>query len=377
MSDNLSARPSLLIVSDTAIWSLAEQVIVFEPVVREVENLTILFNNIVWIGYRYDNSNQRKNARAINGIDIKYLLLPRVGGNKFIDKLLVLASLPRCFWTIWKATRNADVIHSRGPSLPAFCCIIISFFNFNKLYWHKYAGNWNSKNKPFFYRVQKWLLQINRSSKVTINGKWDDQPTHILSMENPCLTDEELDEATIIANRKDFSGKLILLFVGRITEAKGVGLLLQMLSVLSDKSLIQKVILVGDGNISTFKTRASSTGLDVQFTGAMSRGELNRYYGEAHIFLLPSLSEGFPKVVAEAAAYGCVPVVTNVSALSQYISDTNGLLFKSFDPQEMSLQLETLLANRIELAKKSQNIIGLAKNFTYSYYLRRIQNEVI
>lgn len=377
MSNNLSSRPSLLIVSDTAIWALDEQVIVFEPVVREVENFAKLFKNIVWIGYKYDNSNQRKNARAINGIDIKYLLLPRVGGKKILDKLLVLASLPRCFWTIWRATRNADVVHSRGPSLPAFCCIIISFFNFNKLYWHKYAGNWNSINKPFFYRVQKRLLLINRSSKVTINGKWDNQPPHILSMENPCLTDEELDAATNIANRKDFSGKFVLLFVGRITEAKGVGLLLQMLSLLSNKDLIQKVILIGDGNFSNFKSSASLTGLDVKFIGAMSRDELKRYYEEAHIFLLPSMSEGFPKVVAEAAAYGCVPAVTNVSALSQYISDTNGLLFRGFDPQEMSFQFETLLENRIELAKKSQNIIGLAKNFTYSYYLKRIENELI
>jgi glycosyltransferase involved in cell wall biosynthesis len=304
-------------------------------------------------------------------------LLPRVGGNSFLSKFAVLATVPRCFWTTWKATRKAQIIHSRGPSLPAFFCILISFFDSSKVYWHKYAGNWDAKDKPLFYRLQKFLLLRNNTSIVSINGKWSDQRPHILSLENPCLTDDELLKANGIAAEKDFSGKLVLLFVGRITEAKGVGILLQMLSLISDKSRISKVYLIGDGNIPAYQSQATLTGLDIQFTGAQPREELNKFYSEAHVFLLPSLSEGFPKVVAEAAAFGCVPVVSNVSSLGQYVSSENGLLLSSFKPKEMALQLDALLSDTRSLEFRSVNASKMAKDFTFSRLQDRIKKEVI
>jgi len=42
---------------------------------------------------------------------------------------------------------------------------------------------------------------------------------------------------------------------------------------------------------------------------------LKSIYSTAHVLVLTSESEGFPMVIAEAMAYGCVPIVTAVGAI--------------------------------------------------------------
>ena len=43
--------------------------------------------------------------------------------------------------------------------------------------------------------------------------------------------------------------------------------------------------------------------------------------------VLPSYSEGFPKVIAEAMNFGCIPIVSDISCIRQYIiNGKNGFL---------------------------------------------------
>ena len=58
--------------------------------------------------------------------------------------------------------------------------------------------------------------------------------------------------------------------------------------------------------------------------GWMTRSALERVLARSHFFLLPSRSEGFPKVVAEALAFGAVPVVSDVSSIGQVLAETGG-----------------------------------------------------
>ncbi len=53
MSENISKRPDLLIVSDTAVYIMTHgEYLAFEPVVREIENFAHLFENITWIAFK-------------------------------------------------------------------------------------------------------------------------------------------------------------------------------------------------------------------------------------------------------------------------------------------------------------------------------------
>ena len=94
--------------------------------------------------------------------------------------------------------------------------------------------------------------------------------------------------------------------------------------------------------------------------------------------ILPSKSEGFPKVIGEAMNYGCIPIVSDVSCISQYIKDgINGFLIKPITSKEIikNIQLAIKLKDNEKEKIKKYNF-ELAEKFTYEYYKHRIKNEI-
>ena len=66
--------------------------------------------------------------------------------------------------------------------------------------------------------------------------------------------------------------------------------------------------------------------------GLLNRKDIFKIYSQSHILILLSKTEGFPKVVAEAAVFGCVPVVSNFNGISEIIEHgNNGFIMNSFD----------------------------------------------
>ena len=85
MPEDLSKRPDLLIVSDTAVYIDDQgKYLAYEPVVREIEHFAHLFSSITWIAFHYPLNHSVRNIREVSKVDIKYVLLPAVGVTEFI-----------------------------------------------------------------------------------------------------------------------------------------------------------------------------------------------------------------------------------------------------------------------------------------------------
>jgi glycosyltransferase involved in cell wall biosynthesis len=378
MSGYLSEGKQLLVVSDTAIWCVDGQTMAYEPVAREIENFAGLFSDITWLAYLQPGSTIQANARPLI-TKVTFVLLPKVGGNTLFDKINVLFHVPYFAWITVKMIRRHDVIHSRAPSLPAFVAIIASLFDSKRIYWHKYAGNWIEPRAPLFYRIQRFLMKKATRSIGSINGKWPLQRKHLLSMENPCLTLAELEEGKKKASSKIFSEKLTICFVGNLAPFKGALTLLQAVHMVKDKSVIQKIVIVGDGQQrEELEKFAIQSNLPVLFTGYLKRNEIMNIYGSSHIFVLPSKSEGFPKVISESVSFGCVPVVSDVSAINQYIhSWQNGVILETISKECLAQVLDRLVSDRHHLLNMSQEALTMAELFTYTRYVERIKNEIL
>ena len=382
MHKHLSKRPNLLIVSDTPMrMAKNAEYEAYEPVVREIENMEHIFTDITWIGYNYNNDSSRSNLRKINSNKVNYIFLERTGGSHLSDKLNILLKIIPYFFIILKEIGKNDIIHTRAPSLPAFLAIIASIFFNKKKYWHKYAGNWIQKNAPFSYSIQRWLLDMNiGNSKVTINGVWPSQNQNILSFENPCLTEVELESSTIIAKQKDYSGKLNLCFVGRLEPAKGALIILELLQNLEDVDWVDTFYIIGDGpSKNIIENKKPNLHLKVCLTGWLLREQLNEIYTKCHLIILPSYaSEGFPKVLAEAASYGCVPIVSNLSSISQYINNNiSGVLIDDLTQSNIKSVLSNLSNKREKLMSMASSALKWVSLFTYSRYVFRIEKEII
>lgn len=378
MLKNLSKHSSLLIISDTPMWQTTDGVKVFEPTLREVEWLAEMFDRITWIGYGHENAPQNF-ARSTFQPNINFIVLPyAVGGSSWLQKLKIIPFIPMMMVTILRQIRENSNIHTRGPSVPALLSILASYLDRSRTYWHKYAGNWKQDPAPWAYALQRFLLRHN-PHKVSVNGTWPGEPPTIINLENPCLTNQEFVAGRESAAQKSNTGFLNLCFVGALKPAKGIHYFIQSLSLLTHKHKIGQVYIAGDGpDRLTLQQEASSLPITVSFLGNIKRGEINNVYRNSHIIVLPSATEGFPKVIAEAAAFGCIPIVSDVSSISQYVKNgINGLLLENTKPKTIAKALDQLLYNDEIRKSMAIKLVDLAELFTYDRYCMRVRDEIL
>jgi glycosyltransferase involved in cell wall biosynthesis len=367
MSKNIRPhQPRLLVVSDTSMYQLDGQPFAFGPVVRELEHLADAFESITWIGYEKPNMIGDPIIAPIHQKNIRLILLPRSGGDRLVDKLAILKNLPLIVSTIYVNLKKNDCVHTRGPSVPAMIAVLLSFFFKQKKWWNKYAGNWNETNPPFFYGLQQNLLSLAIHTKVTINGKWPNQKAHLISIENPCL--EEIDIRNAALTTKNIQHPPYnLCFVGALNDGKGV---LDIINCLNNELIRSKIgtfYFVGDGPKRAAYQKMIHDPKGIVFCGFQNATAVHKTLQLSDFILLPSKSEGFPKVIAEASCYGCLPIVSDVSCIGQYINETNGYLWDTIQPFEQ-LVARALTDEPALLNQKSQSFKTLAPLFTYSKF---------
>jgi glycosyltransferase involved in cell wall biosynthesis len=371
----------LTIISHTKHYKNIDGAIVgWGATVTEINHLLDVFDRITHIAM-LQTEPAPPSALRYTSDKIDFVAIPAVGGPKLLDKLSIITTAPRIIRSIQKALKNSDYFQFRAPTgIGVFVIPYLIFFN-NSKGWFKYAGNWKQENAPIAYRFQKWLLE-HQSRKVTINGFWKNQPTHCLSFENPCLTQDEVDQGQVYGQEKRDYSFINFCFVGRLETAKGIDLLFDALSNLNEQYLskIGTIHLVGDGvQMESYKNRVKTVNIKFIFHGFLSRKEVHKVYMDSHAIVLPSASEGFPKVIAEAMNYGCIPIVSDISSIGHYIKGgVNGFLLKEITAKELKMSLEfflTLTANQYQQIRFSNP--DFIKSFTYNYYNKRLFEEIL
>ena len=70
---------------------------------------------------------------------------------------------------------------------------------------------------------------------------------------------------------------------------------------------------------------------------------LKKAYQQSHFIILPSMSEGWPKVVAEGMFWGCLPIATRVSCVPNMLDNgERGLLLNMDLENDVDLIVELL-----------------------------------
>lgn len=136
-----------------------------------------------------------------------------------------------------------------------------------------------------------------------------------------------------------------LLFVGRLTDVKGVPILLDAFKRLSNHYPALELRIVGDGpQRSAYETRCQELGIAerVDFVGDVPYEKMARHYREGRILVLPSQNEGLPRTVLEAMACE-TPVVTTALPQLELVVDGAGYTVEPGSVTELTNRIEQLL----------------------------------
>ena len=139
-----------------------------------------------------------------------------------------------------------------------------------------------------------------------------------------------------------------LVFVGRLTDEKGVDRLVAALRVLSERGLHVGLTIVGDGpEASSLRHQAEDAGLAdrIRFAGWQASSELVGTLNRHRVLVLPSVcEETFGVVVLEGLACGCVPLVTRSGGLPDAVGDC-GVVVARDDVAALADGIESLLGD--------------------------------
>jgi glycosyltransferase involved in cell wall biosynthesis len=368
----------LLIISDTKLQKRKNEFFGFNAVVLELEVFSKLFKKVIWLGSDYTSDTLDHSLLRVTQ-DVNVIALPIIGGKTIFAKLRSIKDGLSYIYHTLNLLPKVDVIHVRGPNAVSFLTLLVAPFFKKKIWWFKYANNWVDTNAGFTWRLQRFLLKKYKFSKVTINGKWPEDPKHILAFENPCF--RQLD--VTMPFQKTIKGKINFLFVGRIENEKGIKIVIDFLKGLTntERQKIGKIQIIGDGPERKYLIDNIQSDDLVKYWGKQSKEFVVEKMRESHFLLLPTLaSEGFPKVVAEAWANSCLPIVSGVSCIGQYVKDAeNGYLIDqldlacSFNKQAKIALNSSNLDFQLMVSNARMNI----NIFTYEHYQNLVQKQIL
>lgn len=264
--------------------------------------------------------------------------------------------------------KQADHIHLRCPgNMGLLGCVVQILFPL-KPKTAKYAGNWDPKSKqPWSYKLQKWLLNntfLTKNIQVLVYGNWPNQTKNIKSFFTASYYKSEIESLYI----RNYTKPLHFCFVGSLSPGKRPELALKFVEELRHQGTDAVLHVYGDGALKENfqKNIREKKAEDWAFMyGNQPKQQIKKALQYSHFLILPSQSEGWPKAVAEAMFWGCIPIATSVSCIPWMLGyGERGFLI---EPQHLKTQLKdfkTLQKKPKALEEKSKKAAEWSRQYT-------------
>jgi glycosyltransferase involved in cell wall biosynthesis len=343
--------------------------------------------------------NQLENRR-FDGVNdaIQLVAIPSFDITSIKNSIRALLKIPKICYTIYKAMHWANHIHLRCPGNIGLLGALVQIAFPKKPKTIKYAGNWDPNSKqPLSYRFQKWLLGntlLTKNARVLVYGNWPNQSKNIVPFFTASYNENDFKvvvprDISVIKKKllnqveplssQDHSKtdtdaettKLKFIYVGALTPGKQPLKSVQIVHQLKVRGYSIQMDMYGEGQERAIIERyiVKNNLDDVVFLhGNASKEVVKNAYQQSHFLLFLSKSEGWPKVVAEAMSWGCVPLTTAVSCVPYMLgNETRGKLVQ---PGNDSVANAVAFYNTHPNIYKEHAEAGMqwARQFTLEYF---------
>lgn len=281
----------------------------------------------------------------------------------YADRLLWI---PEVIRAIWKShvQEKYHLIHAHA-NLPGIPGKILSIMLDIPVIYTVHGSNLLDLNKKsIFFYIEKFLFtRLRYNLQITVSRNFLKYPNKNQVIYIPNGVDTQKFDNVYATNihEKD-PRKFKILFVGRFDTVKAVNLLIQAVSTLRPL-LVHKHVelcLVGYGYEETqLKQLVENLKLnDLIVFKRLFRDDVIKEYTTADLFILPSLTEGFPLTLLEAWAAKLPVITTTVGEIPNLVQNmVNGILIPPGDVEAIANALQSALTLD-ETTRKQMGIAG-------------------
>lgn len=308
-------------------------------------------------------------ALPITAHNLQLIPLTKPKGSGWQRKIAMLWWSARHAPILWREMRRADALHAPVPGDIGGIAILLALA-LRKPLFVRHCGTWRAP-RSLADRLLFWLLEHIAGGKnvVLATGGAAQPPSarnpHIQWIFSTSLTRAEL-EALPSARPWSPSQPLRLVMVGRLSQSKNIQAIVCALPAVRAHYPQITLDIVGEGEYrSTLEQIVTELGLQtyITFHGNLSHSAVLQALSNSHLFVFPSLREGFPKAVLEALACGLPVIASDVSVLPHLLASC-GVILPVPDAQHVAAAVLELLKDPLRWQAMSDQARQTARNYT-------------
>lgn len=320
--------------------------------------------------------------------NIEFIQLPNVGGDKLIDKLKLLKTIPKWLKAFRQLNQKVDIVYQRFPNnlnIPGF----FYFWMKHTKVFATYTGVWdNSVKQPATYKFQKWLLKNYFRGPVGVYEVANSDQTKIFSTFSPSYSYayweniEEQIQSKIENLKNQLQPKLLnLITVGALNHNKNQFYILETCRLLQQSQIPFQLIVAGDGILrSEMEDFISKHDLSehIKLVGHVSTEQLQTLMLKADMVVQAAISEGFGKVPIEGFFHGLIPVLNQTPFAQHFTNHQKGFVFNHQLKDSLFVILKNWwltydVATHIDMIQKGR---AFARQYTLENWAEQYINKV-
>ncbi len=288
-------------------------------------------------------------------LDDNVVLLPQPGWHSTLHSLRHLGAIRRSYKA---AITQSDHVFIRGNPVVATKSLYRYCRDYRKPVCHWIVGNpsallqthkrhshlYDKLSRAYIQMWEKSLLQGRKAANGTLICNGSELAARYQTPKTYSIVSTTLSESDFFYRQDTCQNPVIqLACTCYVRPEKGVEYLIEALSLL-DKAVPFKLVVAGDrGRYPQYQEKLDalvqqrSLQDKVSWLGHLSYTDSLKLLRDSDIFVLPTLSEGTPRVLVEARANGVPCVSTNVGGIPSSITDGHdGLLVPAKDPESLA-----------------------------------------
>lgn len=305
----------------------------------------------VWVITRHERGLLRDERQ--NGLRVTRLAA--LGPGKLGSISFVLGML----WLLWRQKHDYEILHAHLAFGPAFAGVIaarllgkscIVKLGNSGDYGDILTSQRTLRGRLRLGAIRRWanivIILDDAMNQEVIRSGFD--PSRVRRMYNgidiTALDTSDLTSAPAFQTHS--TGRIVAIFVGRLTKQKSLSTLLQAVSVVIRSCPSLHLVMLGDGPERTnLEQEAIALGITQHVTFAGYQANVGPYLRGAHIFVLPSISEGISNALLEAMSFGLPCLASAVGGNSEVLGHGKyGVLLPPNDVKAWACALEEMAA---------------------------------
>jgi len=265
---------------------------------------------------------------------------------------------------------NTDVVHAPIPGDVGTIGMLTASALRKRLV-VRHCGNWYVRRTraEYFWR---WFMERQAGGRnvMLATGGGPEPPSssnpNVRWVFSTSLTERELTQLGRPRKEAPRSDPKLVIACRQI-HSKGTGLVIRSIPLLLKRYPEASLRIAGDGPVlSDLKNLAASMGIErrISFYGSITHDEVLDLFRSSDIFVFPTASEGFPKVVVEALACGLPVVTSRVSVLPHLLKSGAGRVLEDLTPKSIATAVDLCLSTDRTYSAMSHAAVQTARDYS-------------